>query len=472
MKLFRASLLIAVLITFLSCSKDDKNTADGTTITASNFTISVVENPQDGQVIGTIEASTNQGSLNFTIAQENPVGALKVGSTNGEVSVLDSSLFNYSNNPIISATIKISNGSTFKNINITINLEPSIENIYEGSVTLKTQEEVNDFGANNYTQITGQLTIGHPEETGSTNIVDLSPLHSIGIVAALTIKNNTLLTTTEGLNLSTISVQLAVVNNPLLVHLKGFASMTYFNNIFIFDNEALSDLSEFSQITKIGYFSLIGCESLPNIDWLQNLTALESGFDISNCDSLISLDGLSNVTSFSGPLENRGIRISNNLLLENLDGLQNLTTSLYNLDIFNNSSLQNIEGLSNINVFQELTITENESLQNLIGLGSITKVNIHIEIKRNNSLTDLVGLENLETSPGIFTIDGNLNLNNLNGLEGLTHIYSLRIVNNTNLTDFCSLQNLLTTDTNTGFYAFENAYNPTKQDIIDGNCSL
>ena len=71
-------------------------------------------------------------------------------------------------------------------------------------------------------------------------------------------------------------------------------------------------------------------------------------------------------------------------------------------------------------------------------------------------------------------ISNNILLTNLDGLENLIQIdYALHISSNIALTDFCGLENLFINGVGPSFYTVENnAYNPTQQDIIDGNCSL
>ena len=59
-------------------------------------------------------------------------------------------------------------------------------------------------------------------------------------------------------------------------------------------------------------------------------------------------------------------------------------------------------------------------------------------------------------------------------LNNLSYIgENLRINENNLLTDLCGLQYLLINDGLIGtFVVSDNAYNPSQQDIIDGNCSL
>ncbi len=81
----------------------------------------------------------------------------------------------------------------------------------------------------------------------------------------------------------------------------------------------------------------------------------------------------------------------------------------------------------------------------------------------------------------LVNIDGNEFLELLNGLENLTscntNIYigvdhNSNASPNPNLTDFCGIQNLLSSGNFQGnLLISNNAYNPTVQEIIDGYCS-
>jgi len=66
-------------------------------------------------------------------------------------------------------------------------------------------------------------------------------------------------------------------------------------------------------------------------------------------------------------------------------------------------------------------------------------------------------------------------VSNLDGLSNLTSVESpwIDIIGNTFLSNFCGLNELIINGGYNGnLTTYDNAYNPSKQDIIDGNCSL
>lgn len=143
------------------------------------------------------------------------------------------------------------------------------------------------------------------------------------------------------------------------------------------------------------------------------------------------------------------MRIGSNPSLVNLNGIENITNIGYGLFIVDNDLLTNLNELINItSINTTLSIAENSALVNLSGLQNITIIGVDLLIVENDNLTNLNELSNLNSAPNI------------------------RINNNNILVDFCGLNNVIVNGGNNDFLAFYNAYNPTKQDIIDGNCSL
>jgi hypothetical protein len=222
------------------------------------------------------------------------------------------------------------------------------EKILVGSWKVKTQTQIQDFGAQNYTIITGVLKID-PEPEISDFPLDLSPLRS----------------------LERIEQSLIITDNPLLTSLEGLHNIKWLGELFIQDNP-----------------------------------------------SLINLDGL------------RGL---DNIAYENPNQSNGRESQIW---IRNNAFLENINGIREIDSVKYITIANNPSLQNLNGLESIIK---------NSYLRTDIGCDSL---PYVEPYCGNENLDN-----------------------FCGLQNLLLNGSFDYVRIRGNAYNPSIQDIIDGNCS-
>lgn len=160
-----------------SCNKNEEII---TTITASDFTVMMNENPLSQEIIGKIDATTNQGSLKFEITSQNSNGALGVNSATGEIFVANPTLFDYETNPVISGVAKISNGNVFKEIQLKVTLR----DILETTVT------INDFTFSINENATNEMVIG--KVSGTTNNGNLTySLESQSITNALKIDAST-----------------------------------------------------------------------------------------------------------------------------------------------------------------------------------------------------------------------------------------------------------------------------------------
>lgn len=116
-------LLLSLLVIMISCTNSDEQVIETTTsISASDFSTTINENPATNQSLGTIDATTNQGEISFSIIEQFPNEAFEINSTTGELTVLNSSLFDFEINPSINGTVKLENGGVFDTINISITL--------------------------------------------------------------------------------------------------------------------------------------------------------------------------------------------------------------------------------------------------------------------------------------------------------------------------------------------------------------
>ena len=128
-------LLLNAVFLFQQCSKgDDAGNGYGpapeplvVTVTASNFTTNLNENPAIGASIGTIQASTNSGSVRFSIVSQSDSGAISINTTTGQITVADASLFDYESRMVLTAVVRVSSGSVSEDITVTINIIDIVE---------------------------------------------------------------------------------------------------------------------------------------------------------------------------------------------------------------------------------------------------------------------------------------------------------------------------------------------------------
>jgi hypothetical protein len=158
---------------------------------------------------------------------------------------------------------------------------------------------------------------------------------------------------------------------------------------------------------------------------------------------ITNLNGLSQIIIINGFLN-----IHDSALI-NLEGLNNLTTIIGDLIIFNNSSMQDTAGVENLsNIQGELDITGNSSLsaitnfQNITSLGDGIFPRDALRIRSNIMLSDIQSLSNLQILNGDFQIMGT-SLINLDALVNIQNIIGkVEIEFNGILTNIDGLQSI------------------------------
>lgn len=394
------------------------------------------------------------------------------------------------------------------------------EKIFNDNIYLKTQQQVEEFGANNYSRIKGELNIDGP-------VTDLSPLKSLVVVNSGFKVKNTLLENFKGLeNLQFTGYifpnDFRVEHNPNLKDFSGLSSLQGTRGLFyVIDNPSLTSMDGFDSLLSVGMgeFRIQDCDKLENIDGLKNMVFVGSSVYLINNPLLTNIKGFRNLSTIKF-----GLYITNNASLQNLDGLEKIEELPFGFELTNNTSLKDIKGISNLSfvgdkkkeytgmgvivingntslknlsafgkitnadyvvisnntllqdlagfnnlekVTNTLKIENNPALQNLAGLGKLNSVGL-LGISFNNSLVDLKGLENLTVINGPGTgISSNKNLQSLTGLENVIWDGGpISILGNPALIDFCPLKPLFKLGYNKEFLAKDNAINPSQDDII------
>ncbi|WP_160112015.1 cadherin domain-containing protein [Aquimarina sp. AU58] len=174
-KTLKRCIILCISAIIISCSSDDDDVTE-TTITAKDFETTIDENPIEGQELGTIEATTNQGTLTYTLKSEEPEGALSIDSKTGKITVKDATLFDYETRKKLTATLLIKNGDSNKEAKVTVHLN----DIHDPLITLKDFEttidenptEGQELGTIEATTNQGTLTytLKNEEPKGALNI--------------------------------------------------------------------------------------------------------------------------------------------------------------------------------------------------------------------------------------------------------------------------------------------------------------
>ncbi|WP_437395792.1 hypothetical protein [Flagellimonas lutimaris] len=123
-------------------------------VSAQGFETTIDENPTEGQVLGTIQASG--GASGFSITGQSPSGALEIDSSSGELIVVDATLFDYETNPTITATVSIVDADS--PVTVTVNLNNVIE-ITVQDLTVDIDENPTDGQIIGTIQVNGSGTL-------------------------------------------------------------------------------------------------------------------------------------------------------------------------------------------------------------------------------------------------------------------------------------------------------------------------
>ena len=245
------------------------------------------------------------------------------------------------------------------------------------------------------------------------------------------------------------------------------AKGTYTGDI-IFETE--QDLIDFQ---TAGYTKVIGniivqgnkIRTLQKLDNL--LTEIDGNLTI-NCQSLTSLDGLYNLKKITGNF------ITWEACITSYEGIDKLTEIGGDFEVNANSSLESFEGLESLETIGgNFKIIDNESSLNALssfkGLSSLKSIGGDFEVKAR-VLESFEGLENLTNIGDKLTIKGCSSLNNIDALKNIESLNDISITTCSKLYDFCVLKNVVQNMSGT-FYVNDNGYNPTKYQLLNGECS-
>ncbi len=163
--------------------------------------------------------------------------------------------------------------------------------------------------------------------------------------------------------------------------------------------------------------------------------------------------------------------------LYDLNYLSNIERIDGSLLIYGNRNLKTVDGLNNLEYVQSLYIgikhpdMHVSNIENLNGLESLEIIEGVFQVTNNYRLENIYGLSNLKHIGGEFLIYKNSILTSMDGLQNLEYISFTDICDNDSLTDFCALKNVLSTlEDERMVQICNNRYNPTVQEIVNGDC--
>lgn len=114
--------IVAIISLTMSCNSDDSTEPQVHQPEVNDLTLTTDERPKQGAVLGTVSATTSQGSLSFKLLASTPENAISIEETSGDVTVNNPDAFVFEDYPEIVATVEVSNESQTKEASITIKI--------------------------------------------------------------------------------------------------------------------------------------------------------------------------------------------------------------------------------------------------------------------------------------------------------------------------------------------------------------
>lgn len=318
------------------------------------------------------------------------------------------------------------------------------DGIYRNDLNLVSQAGVENFGKLGYARIDGYLNIGGVAT--NSNITDLSPLKSLKRVDEyIHISFVDDLTSLEGLELESVGGGFTIRQNDDLQNLKGL--------------EKLQEV--------LGAFLIEQNFSLTEIASLDSLERLGNGLKVENNTRLKKVEGFNNVIQ----MELANFRA--NWVLTEISGFNKIEKIERNVTFIDSPILETITGFSSLKDVGVMQVFET-LIDNINFLSSVEYVRLELQFFGNHNLLNINSLSSLkEITYGDLIISNNKKITNLNALSNLQSIgRRLSIYNNETLVDFCGLKSFAENKPNSvRVEILYNPYNPTINDIANGNCS-
>ncbi|MBU2937918.1 cadherin repeat domain-containing protein [Lacinutrix sp. C3R15] len=163
--------ILIFLLTFSCSSDDDGDTSPPANVSASDFTNSIAENSENGTIIGNVQATAGQGDLNYVISTQTPNGALSINPSTGELSVANSTLFDFETNPSITASVTVSDDLSSATSSVTVNVSDVKDVIYKHTASVGNTEGEDTFIDHPYLNANpnAKIAISHNWNDGTYN---------------------------------------------------------------------------------------------------------------------------------------------------------------------------------------------------------------------------------------------------------------------------------------------------------------
>ncbi len=323
-------------------------------------------------------------------------------------------------------------------------------NIYDGVITLTTQEEVDALKDIQYTEVYSVMINSLPDvKIGIHNLEALNSIKSINSVLSISGFHGETLGGLENLE----SAGTIEISNDSLKILS-------FRNLHDINNLLIGRTYDDTRVTVC-----LGMENvdLPKLEVVKGDLLIRAALNSLNGFSMLKkVDGALEIDTFAETLEGlEGLESLSNLTilgssLNSLKGLDNLKTIENTFTLINTYTLKSLDGLGLENV-SDVIIRENQALADISALENVESLNA-LNIYGCQNLASLEGLHNIK-SAGVITLGfvgmvwGKDGLQDLNGFRGLEEVDNLTIGACSMLKSFAGLEKLTRVNNNLDIHA-------------------
>ncbi|MDN3688502.1 hypothetical protein [Cyclobacterium jeungdonense] len=361
-----------------------------------------------------------------------------------------------------------------------------IGGVFEGSIALATQAQVDSFSRKGYDTIHGDLILGQSAPNESDPVTDLRGLSTIQeIQGNLSLIENPSLKSVMGLHqLQVISGTLTIQGNEFLESLADLFRLSYLRELRLIQNPNLRNFEGLQASTpSIAKLHIEAMEHFTSLDQLgrfrqmgeititanPNLTQLSFNF-LQEKIGIIQISDNPGLLNFGGP-SSAGFTQINRLMLQNNKNLENLKGLLApegmvmkHFEFSNHPKIETLHDLAFYEYFSKITIQNNESLQDLLPFSPLTVLFSSITLVNNPKIQSLDGLHNINQVVYYPTIEPDAMPYPIN-----PELFTF--TDNASLTDFCGFADQII-EFGAGFSVIENnGYNPSLEDFINGDCN-
>lgn len=264
------------------------------------------------------------------------------------------------------------------------------------------------------------------------------------------------------------------IHNTALENLDGFlnSSQNQPTSLYIYNNHNLENVDGFSNYSSLGEMYLVNNTNLNNIDGFDNISEISNGYILIEGNTIEQTNSVfENLTS----IDFFEINISDNSGFEHFSGFNSLDADNLSVYFRNNSDLESINAFNFLDSVVNLDFYNNQNLVTIEGFDNVISGNLRIGTTDNSNphqpieTIDIFDSNASLNSLGIF----NTNITNLDSFQNFSFNELIQIYNNGALTDFCGISTQVSNSTTSSltYDVRDNAFDPSRFDLTNGNCS-